>query len=176
MVDKNIFKKIEARLYRYYNQLKLIEKLKNKVVLLWKQKEQIEKEKVNLKYLKIDIGLNMGIDYSREKVKSSSSGIGEAEREIIKYINDLDKQLKYIIRKIVKTNSKIRELELQVQDMEFNLSMLAEENKLFVEWKYGENKSISWIANEMYGGARSTAYRKREEIIEDICKCIKIAS
>ncbi|KOC47751.1 hypothetical protein ADU86_03910 [Clostridium botulinum] len=176
MVDKNIFKKIEARLYRYYKQLKLIEKLKNKVVLLWKQKEQIEKEKVDLKHLKIDVGLNMGIDYSREKIKSSSSGIGEAEREIIKYISDLDKQLKYIIRKIVKTNSKVRELELQIQDMDFNLSMLAEENKLFVEWKYGENKSISWIANEMYGGARSTAYRKREEIIEDICKCVRIAS
>lgn len=176
MIDKEAFRKIEGRLYRYYKQLKLIEKLKSKVILLWRQKEQIEKEKVELKHLDIDTGLNMGIDYSRERIQSSSSGIGEAERETIKYIDNLDKQLKHVIRNVLKINARIRELELQIQDMQFNLSMLNEESKRFIEWKYGEEKSIEWISEEMYQGARSTAYRKREELVEGIaqwCNFIK---
>lgn len=170
MIDKEIFRKTEGRLYRYYKQLKLIEKLKSKVILLLGQKEQIEKEKVELKHLNIDIGLNMGIDYSREKIQSSSSGMGEAERETIKYIDNLDKQLKYVVKNILKINARIRELELQIQDMQFNLSMLNEELKRFIEWKYGEEKSIEWISEEMYQGARSTAYRKREELVEGIAQ------
>lgn len=112
----------------------------------------------------------MGIDYSREKIQSSSSGMGEAEREIIKYIENLDKQLKYTVRKILKNNARIREIELQIQDMQFNLSMLNEESKRFIEWKYGEEKSVEWIAEQMYQGARSTAYRKREELVEGIAQ------
>ncbi|MBU3195666.1 hypothetical protein KPL26_03185 [Clostridium algidicarnis] len=170
MIDKDLFRKTEGRLYRYYKQLKLIEKFKNKVLLLWRQKEQIEKEKVELKNLNIGTELNMGIDYSRDKIQCSSSGTGEAERETIKYIDNLDKQLKYVIRKMLKSNARIREIELQIQDMQFNLSMLSEESKRFIEWKYGEEKSIEWIAERMYGGARSTAYRKREELVENIAQ------
>jgi hypothetical protein len=145
-------------------------------VLLWKQKEQIDKEKIELKHLSIDAGLNMGIDYSREKIQTSSDGSGQAERETIKYIDNLDKQYKYTIKKILKTNVRIRELEIQNQDMQFNLSMLSEESKRFLEWKYGEGKSVEWIATEMFGGDRATAYRKREELMEDIahwCNFIK---
>lgn len=168
MIDKEIFREIEGRLYRYYKQLKFIEKLKSKLILLGKQKEQIEKEKVELRHLDIDTELSMGIDYSREKIQSSRSSAGEAEREIIKYIDNLDKQLKYIIKNILKINVEIRELELQIQDTEFNLSMLNDESQKFIRWKYGEEKSIEWISVEMYQGARSTAYRKKEELIEEI--------
>ncbi|WP_242977149.1 hypothetical protein [Clostridium botulinum] len=33
-----------------------------------------------------------------------------------------------------------------------------------------ESKSIDWIAVEMFGGARSTAYRKNDELIESIAQ------
>ena len=174
MIDKETFRKTEGRLYRYYKQLNIIEKLKNKVVLLWKHKDQIEKEKVELKHLNIDTGLNMGIYYGVDKIQSGGSGVGEAEREVIKYIDNLDRELRYVARTILKTNARIREIELQIQDMQFNLSMLGEESKKFIEWKYGECKSIEWIAEKMYGGARSTAYRKREELVEDIAQWCNI--
>jgi hypothetical protein len=54
--------------------------------------------------------------------------------------------------------------------MDYNIQMLNEEYKRLIEWKYGENKSLDWIATEMYGGARTTAYRKREEIVESIAQ------
>lgn len=38
----------------------------------------------------------------------------------------------------------------------------------FISYKYKLNKNVAWIANEMYGGVRSTAYRRRKEIINYI--------
>ncbi|MCS4521762.1 hypothetical protein JTS97_06990 [Clostridium botulinum] len=54
--------------------------------------------------------------------------------------------------------------------MEDNISSLNEENKKFIELKYGENKSVDWIAVEMFGRARSTAYRKKNELVEHVAQ------
>lgn len=91
-----------------------------------------------------------------------------AEQQIIREIEKLERELIYKKKRILKTNARIREIEEQIQDMQYNLSTLKEKPKRFIEWKYGEGKSIDWIANEMYGGARATAYRKREELVENI--------
>jgi hypothetical protein len=32
-------------------------------------------------------------------------------------------------------------------------------------YRYKINKNITWIANEMYSGVRSTVYRRRKEVI-----------
>ncbi|BDR66707.1 hypothetical protein K144312032_09350 [Clostridium tetani] len=174
MIDKETFRKTEGRIYRYYKQIKLIKNLNDKIILLRKQKKQIEEEKGELTNLNIDTELNIGIDYSREKIQTNSDKCGQAEKATIKYIDNLEKELQYVVRQILKTNIKIRELELQVQYMEFNLSMLNEESKRFIEWKYNHNKSIDWIAVKMYAGARSTAYRKREELVKDIAQWCNI--
>ncbi|GKX65633.1 hypothetical protein [Inconstantimicrobium mannanitabidum] len=167
-MDKEQFRKIESRLYKYYRDIKLIEKLKRKVVLLYKQVEAISKEKVELKHMSLDTYTNLGVDYSREKIQSSSTGTSEAERETIKYIDKLEKERINKIKKMQKTNCRIRTIEEEQEDMRSNIEMLNEENKRFLEWKYGEQKSMDWIAIEMFQGARTTAYRKREEIIQDL--------
>jgi uncharacterized coiled-coil protein SlyX len=169
MIDKEVFRKTESRLYRHFKQAKLIEKLKHKIVIMWKQMEQIERD-IKETNVTVETGLNMGIDYSREKIQTSPSGTGYAEQQIILEIGKLERELLYKKKKILKLNARIRELEEQTQDMQYNLSTLSEEAKIFVEWKYGEEKSVEWIANEMYGGARATAYRKREELVENIAQ------
>lgn len=167
MIDKETFRKTESRLYRHFKQLKLIEKLKHKVLILWKQKEHIEKDIKN-NNVTIETGLNMGIEYGKERVQTSPTGSSYAEQEMIKAIDKLERELLYKKKKILKINTRIREMEEQSQDMQFNLSMLNEESKRYIEFKYGERRGIGWIANEMYAGARATAYRKREELVEDI--------
>lgn len=171
LLEKDLFKKTEGRLYRYYRSLKEIEKLKNRVVLLWKQKEQIEQDIRNT---------NVKIDYVQsgavisERVQTSSFGTSYAEREIVNAIEKLERELLHKKRKILKLHARIREMEEQIADMDYNISMLSEEYKRFLEWKYGERKSIDWIATEMYGGARTTAYRKREELVESIAQWCNI--
>ena len=56
---------------------------------------------------------------------------------------------------------------------------LSQESMDFIIYKYkasvdGRCKSVDWIANEMYGGVRSTAYRKREEIVGNIAQWANI--
>lgn len=171
MIDKDLFKKTEGRLYRYYRNLKEIEKLKKVIETLNKQVEQIE-DKIRNTNVKIDYyqsGMALG-----ERVQTSSTGTSYAEREIIKAIEKLERELIQKKKKILKLEARIREKEEQIADMDYNIQMLNEEYKKLIEWKYGEGKSIDWIATEMYGGARTTAYRKREEIVESISQWCNI--
>lgn len=171
LLEKDLFKKTEGRLYRHYRNKKEIEKLKSRVVLLWKQKEQIEQD-IRTTNVKIDYyqsGMALG-----ERVQTSSTGTSYAEREIIKAIEKLERELIQKKKKILKLEARIREKEEQIADMDYNIQMLNEEYKRLIEWKYGERKSIDWIATEMYGGARTTAYRKRDELVESIAQWCNI--
>lgn len=171
LIDKDLFKKTEGRLYRHYRNLKEIEKLKSRVVLLWKQKEQIENDIRNTN-VKIDY-YQSGVGFG-ERVQTSSTGTSYAEREILSAITKLENELVEKKKKILKLHARIREKEEQIADMDYNIQMLNEEHKRLIEWKYGENKSLDWIATEMYGGARTTAYRKREELVESIAQWCNI--
>lgn len=166
MITKEQFKKTEGRLYRYYRQLKLIDKLKHKVVILYKQIQQIQEDiKNNRVFISPDIN---GIDYSAEKVISSSDGSSYFEKEFVRAVDMLDRELVFKKRKILKLNVRIRQMEEEIEDMKYNISMLSEECKRFVEWKYGtDSKNIEFIAENL-GMALATAYRKREEIVDSI--------
>lgn len=169
-LDKETFIKIEDRLYGYFKQLKLIDKYKQKIILLKKQQEEIKEEMKCLRELNIDSYTNMGIDYSRDFVQTSPAGAGEGELRVIKYINNLEKELERKVIAISSINSEIRKIELEVEDMKNNLNLLDEEQKKFITLKYKNKKSVDHIAIEMLGGARSTAYRKRDEIIKIIAE------
>lgn len=173
-LNKETFRKIEGSLYGYFKQLKLIKKFKQKIVLLKKQQEEIKEEMRSLKALNIDSYTNMGIDYSRDPVQTSSSGSGEGEIRTLMYINDLEKEYQRKVENMYKLNAKIRDIEIEVEDMKHNIEQLDEEQKKFIEWKYKEGKSIEWISIEMLGGAKSTAYRKRDEIIKSLAELDKM--
>lgn len=78
-------------------------------------------------------------------------------------------------RKLRRNRARIRELNRQTAHLRKVLTVppLSQESMDFVIYKYkastdGKCKSVDWIANEMYGGVRSTAYRKSEEILYNI--------
>lgn len=171
MIDKEIFKKVEGRLYRHYKQLKEIDKLEYICRQLEEQKEKIRKD---IKETNISIEEESRSITYEERVQTSSSGSSYAENECIRQIDNLEREWKYVRRKLLKKKARIRELERQVAPLKYNINMLSEESKRFIEWKYAEYKSIDWIAGEMYAGARSTAYRKREELVEGIAQWINI--
>lgn len=173
-IDKELFRKTEGRLYRYYNQLKIIDKLKNRVVLLYKQKESILKEMKELNKLEIDTELNMGIDYSKDKIQSSGTGSSAAENETIRYIENLQIDYKETMKRLQETNSRIREIELEIQDMQYSIESLEDkEYGKLIELKYKELKTMDYIAAELYQSARTTAYRKRKEMVEELSQYIE---
>lgn len=173
-IDKDTFRKTEGRLYRHYQQLKLIDKLKHKVVILYKQLEAIEND-LRTTNIKIDPVESRSFDYSKERVTSSNTGTSYAESEIVRSIEKLEREYIYKKRKMLKLHTRIRQMEEEIEDMRYNLSLLNEENKQFIEWKYGEKKSIEFIAQQL-SIAPATAYRKREELVEEIAQFGRLVS
>lgn len=160
------FRKTEGHLYRYYETLKRIKALEEEIKHLEIQKDRIKKD-IQEANISIETELNMGIDYSSSKVQTSNDGISYAEKALIKEIEKLEKEWIYIRKKLLKKRARIRELERQISVMKCNIAMLSEENKRFLELKYGDKKTIDDIAYTL-SIARATVYRKREELIEDI--------
>lgn len=169
---KNDFKETERRVKLYYRNKKAIEKLKNKSNRLDVQIGDVLKEMRELKRFKAEVYSNMGIDYSKELIQTSSNSENAVEKEIYKYIEDLRRKCILNKKRMLKTNDRIREFEYINQDIEFSINELTEEEKRFLELKYSENKSIEFIARNLFTGARSTTYRKREEIIKKLSKLI----
>ncbi|AUN22267.1 hypothetical protein RSJ22_12805 [Clostridium botulinum] len=165
MLEKDIFKKTEGRLYRYFKTLQQIKCFNLECEELEKQKDRIRKD---IRETNVFIEEESRAITYEERVQTSSKKFSYAENEIIKGIENLEKEWIYVRRKLLKRKAKIRELERQIVPLKYNISMLSEESKKFIEWKYSQCKSVEWIANQMYGGARATAYRKREELVKSL--------
>ncbi|NFA59479.1 hypothetical protein K8O96_12025 [Clostridium sporogenes] len=169
-MDKETFRKTERMLYVYYRNLEEIEKLEYICTRLEQQKEKIRKD---IQETNIDLEEeNISISYS-ERVQTSSQ-CSHCDREIEHQITKLENEWKLIRKKVLKNRARIRQLERELAPINYNVSMLSQEAKEFTKLKYKEHRTIPCIAEMLYGGARMTAYRKREEIIENINNFNKI--
>jgi chromosome segregation ATPase len=166
------FRIIEGRLYSHYRQLNEMEDIKDKVLVLENQLKQIENDMQNINF-KIDPCLNMGIDYSRERIQTSSSGTSYVESSIEREITKLENEKDYKEKKIRKLKYRYRTLEEQTTTLSKNIGILNEEFKRFIEYKYDKQKSIRWIGEEMYQGVKSTAANRRKDILEEVYKFLK---
>ncbi|OBR94245.1 hypothetical protein CLRAG_16360 [Clostridium ragsdalei P11] len=85
---------------------------------------------------------------------------------------DLEDELEYVERKICGNRKRIRQLKRNTARLKKVLTIppMSKEMMDFTTYKYKLNKSVDWISNKMYGGVRSTAYRRCGEILEDVVK------
>ncbi|HAT4339421.1 TPA: transcriptional regulator [Clostridium perfringens] len=161
-MDKTLFKKTEEALCRYFKYKKKIYKLKGRESYLENRLHGIEEDIKNA---------NVTIDYYQngagisERVQTSSKGTSFAEEQICREIGKLEREHIIITKKLFRTRADIRYLNDYVSNMNLNLSTLNEEDRRFIELKYGDRKSILAISQNL-NIAQATAYRKREEIIE----------
>ena len=165
-MDKELFRKIEGKLYRYYESKKKIYSIKEDIAGLEREIKTIEYDirhsNVTIDYYQNGIGI-------QERVQSSSTGTSYAENEMCKQIERLEKEHVEKTKKLLKNKAKIRELERYIDYMDRNIRMLQEEDKRFLELKYGDKKNILQISMRL-NIAQATAYRKREELIEVIAE------
>lgn len=165
-MDKELFRKTEGKLYRYYKYKMDIKRISSNIELLENKKAKIEEDikstNVNIDYYQNGIGIN-------ERVQSSNTGTSYAEAEMCKQIEKLEREHVLVVKRIFKNKARIRELESFINNMERNIEMLNEEDKRFIELKYGDKKNILQISLKM-NMAQMTAYRKRDEIIKAIAE------
>lgn len=164
-IDKDTFRKTEGMLYRFFKQQKELRRLECICTHLEVQKERI---RIDLRETNVDIEEESKSITYEERVQTSSSCGSYAEKELIRQITKLENEWKYVRKKLLKNKARMREVERQITPMKVNIDMLSKEAKEFVELKYGDGKSVNWIGDFKYGGARTTAHRRREEIINDI--------
>lgn len=173
-MDKELFKKTEGILYRYYESNQIIARMKSKVKFIDQKLEEIKNEIKNLNNFEADVYSNMGIDYSRDAVQTSASSSNEVERAMIKYIDNLENLYKAHLDEKLKLNDEVTKIELLNHDIEFNINTLNDEAKRFIELKYKEKLSMKYISTELFGGVESTAFRKRQEFVSNIAHWINI--
>lgn len=167
-MDKELFKKTEGRLYRYFRYKKEIQSMKRRIEFLEQQIKEINSSIRNVhNYICVDPYQN-GAGIS-ERVQSSSDGTSYVEKEMEMEVTKLEKEQCNKIKGMHKLEARVREKETYVKYMDINIEMLEEEDKRFIELKYGDEKSIIAISIKL-NIAQATAYRKREELVYSIAE------
>lgn len=169
-MDKELFRKTEGKLYRYYESKKSLRGLDNRIAELEYDREVIEYD-IKHTNVRIDPYQNgVGIN---ERVQTSSSSTSHAEQEMIRAIEKLEEERVKTTKQILKIKAKKRELKNYISNIEFNINMLNEESKRFLELKYSDKAKVITIAQKM-NMAVATVYRIREEILENIANFMNI--
>ncbi|NFS12801.1 transcriptional regulator [Clostridium botulinum] len=165
-MEKELFKKTEGQLYRYYRYKKQISKKYRKVETLEEQIKAIDNQMRNVhNYISLDTmppGAGCG-----ERVQASISGSSYMEKQMDQEVTKLEKRKVEKIKQKIKTESKIMEMRSFIRIMDTNIESLREEDKRFIELKYGDKKEVPYIAMQL-NMAQATAYRHREELVENI--------
>ena len=102
-----------------------------------------------------------------ERVQSSISGTSYMEKQMEQEVTKLEKRKIEKIKTKIKTEAKIMEMQSFIRRMDTNIEYLLEEDKRFIEYFYGAKEKIPFIAMQL-NIAQATAYRKREELVNNI--------
>ena len=165
-MNKELFRKTEGQLYRYYESKNKIYNIKEDITWLEREIRTIE---YDIRHSNVTIDYYQNGTGIQERVQSSPTGTSYAESEMCKQIEILEREHLEKTKKILKYKSRIRDMERYIEYMNKNIGLLQEEDKRFLELKYGDKKNILQISIKL-NMAQATAYRKREEIVEVIAE------
>ncbi|CAH2213219.1 hypothetical protein [Tepidibacter aestuarii] len=155
MIKKEVFKKTEGMLYRYFKDKRDINMMQHKILVLENNKNKLEYilKSTHISSLECMNGDIKGISYESERVQTSVGKESYFEKALMKEIDNLERECVDINKKIIKLRIKATNKEA----------------RLFIDLKYGEGASFYTIADKL-NISKSTAERRRGEIIEDIAK------
>lgn len=165
-MDKEMFKKIEWKLYRYFEKDKKIKSIQDKIDLLEKHIKLI-----NEKIKNIDISIpveSRSINFD-EKVQVSSDGTSYAERTMINIIDRLERETINNKNEIIKLEELIRKTKEDNKILDNYIVYLNNDYKKFLEYKY-KDKLKNWqIANKL-NMSEVTCTRVKRDLINDISR------
>ncbi len=158
----NDYRKAEGVLYRHFRKQKKIGQLEGKLIRI---NNRINRLKNDIKTNNIELHDTMrAIDYSGVHVQTSDVTSG-VEKELEKAIELLVMELKNEIREKRKTESRIRNLTKQMDNIAIILDQLTEEEMQIVELKYSSNKTLRQMQFDLFKDP-STIKRKIDKIVE----------
>lgn len=165
-MDKNIAREIENRLYQYYSSDKKIASLRNEINLLNKQIEQIDKD---LRECNIFIEPQSKSPSFDERGQTSSDGISNAEREVMR-VTEL--KIKRITEKQLEREYKkeqIDNIQLDCIDIQDIISGYSQELKDLLLYRYKERWNETKISYKM-NLSQSQINKKKNKVLDDILR------
>lgn len=162
-MNKEIFKRIEGKLYNYYKEKKMIYILKDNILNLEKRLEEVKQD---IKYINVSVDDYKSAGFG-ERVQTSLKAGSTFENQICTEIGKLEQEYTFMLRKILKTKRQLRESKNYIKTFNNKLESLGEEDKRFLELKYSSKESMVAIARKL-NIAEITAYRKREDILSKL--------
>ncbi|WFD12000.1 hypothetical protein [Tepidibacter hydrothermalis] len=171
MITDEVFKKTEGMLYGYFKNKRDINMMRHKILVFENKKNILEHiiKNTDISSLQCLNGDIKGINYEGERVQTSIGRESYFEKALLKEIEKVENEYIYTNKKIIKLKLKVAEKEPKVSEVEYITKKLSEEAKLYIDLRYGEQSSFNEIARELHI-SKSTAERRRGEIVEDIAK------
>ncbi len=168
MMDKDMFKAVERKIYNYYEKEELIKSIRYKIEKLEAQIKQID---ADIKNNNVNIEAGYSSIVWEERVQRSSDGTSFAERELVKAIEKLEREKESKLAKISELKAEIREIEEGFAEIEYNINTLKDEDLKFLELKYKVRPRLSVeIVASRLSMSRSAGYDKRKRLISEVAK------
>ena len=174
-ISDDAFRKTEGLLYRHYKNIKTKDRILNEMERLNRSIQWIRRDMENLKN---DIDGIRGINYEGVSVQTSGDLTGIPEKQVMElqeqmYI--LVRELERKTRKTYKNQAKVRELDENISYIDYALEEFKEQDKQYIEYKYGEGCGFRQIAR-LLPMSDATARRRRTEIVQEVVKILDIKS
>lgn len=160
------FKKMESRLYNYFENIRAISRLKVEILEL---EELYKKYENDLKNNNFDFEISLGSPAFEERVQTSCSLESVVEKQMLSKVDILLKEQRLIRKKQFKKNIKISELERNNINLRVAISMLEREEKKLIYFKYNKKFSIRAISDQLNCSV-GTAHKLRKLVIDKLVK------
>lgn len=163
-MDKELFRKTESKLYRYFNKDKQEKALRDKLALLDKQIESIDRD---LRECNVSIEPSLSAQQYTERIQTSSDGASYAEKEIMR-VTELKIRRK-TQKQLEKENvlEQLDNIEIESNEIEWKIRDFNGELKKLLELKYKKKYNEEKIAQEMHLN-QSQVNRRKQQIINKI--------
>lgn len=160
------FKETEEKIKKYYDGLKTIERLKHKLQIYIRRKEDIER-KIENSAIKLDDNFT-AVSYGGV---SGTAGIKKSpqEKAVDKAFMILERNLEEVKGEILLIEEEINSIEADNADMEYILNSMGLEYINILESLYKYNKG-TLITSMNYSMDKSTVSRKKDRVIKEVMR------
>ena len=160
------FKETEKKIKKYYDGLKTIGRLKHKLQIYTRRKEDIER-KIENSAIKLDDNFT-AVSYGGV---SGTAGTKKSpqEKAVDKAFMILERNLEEVKGEILLIEEEINSIEADNADMEYILNSMGLEYINILESLFKYKKGAVWASVD-YSMDRATVYRKKDKIIKEVMR------
>lgn len=160
------FKETEKKIKKYYDGLKTIGRLKHKLQIYIRRKEDIER-KIENSAIKLDDNFT-AVSYGGVS-GTAGTKTSPQEKAVDKAFMILERNLEEVKGEILLIEEEINSIEADNADMEYILKGMSSEYIEIMDYIYKNKRGTLRASIDLHIG-RATIYRKKDEVIKDVMK------